>query len=224
MRNNKLRLLIEFIGLDYKKEIIKLIALFLLGVAIGVGIFFLTKQFVFLVVGLGISIIFDYLLFNSYLAKRDQFNKERDEEFINVINYFQTFITNKNNVYQSFSKLMDYSSEWMQEKIQRLLNDIDIDKSVKPFVDFADNFSFSIAKNIMLSIYQMIDEGEDNLHLSQFETLFNQLNQTHQEELKDRKRKSLQTMTSFPMVGAALITVILSISIIAIMGEMINVI
>lgn len=224
MRNNKLRTLIEFLGLDYKKEILKYIGLFFFGIVIGLGIFFLTKQFVFLLVGLGISLVLDYLLLNSHLSKKEQINKERDEEFINVINYFQTFITNRNNVYQSFLKLMEYSSEWMQEKIQRLLNDIDIDKSVKPFVDFADNFSFSIAKNIMLSIYQMIDEGEDNLHLSQFETLFNQLNQSHQEELKDRKRKSLQTMTTFPMVGAAIITVILSIYIIAIMGEMINVI
>ena len=222
MRNNKLRELIEFIGLDYKKELVKYILFSTIGIASGIAAYFFTQQLTFLLVGIGVSIALDYILFNNHISLKQRIKKERDEEFINVINYFQTFITNRNNVYQSFSKLMEYSSEWMQEKIQRMLNDIDIDKSVKPFVDFANWFEISVAKNIMLSIYQMIDEGEDNSHLSQFETLFNQLNQSHQDDLKESKKKSLQSITYFPMIGAALITIVLSISIIGIMGEMIN--
>lgn len=223
MKNNKLKSLIEFIGLDYKKECIKYALLFIIGILLGTAFYIFLKNIFLLFLGLGISLFLCYALLNKHLGMKTKLKKERDEEFINLINYFQTFIKNRNNVYQSFNKLLEYSSDWMQEKITRFLHDVDLDKSVKPFIDFASNFKLIIAKNIMLSIYQMVDEGEDNLHLSQFDSLLMQLDQSHQEQLKEDKKKSLQMLTSSPMIGAVLITIILSISIIRVMGDMINV-
>lgn len=224
MKENKLKDLIEFVGLDYRKEILKMAAVLLVSIICGVALFIFLKQIMLLVIMVIIGLLFVYLMISNYSSRKMHILKERDDELISIINYFRTFINNHNNVYQSFKKLLLYSSDWMKDKLERFISDIDIDKSVKPFIDFANNFEFGIAKNLMLSIYQMVDEGEDNLHLMQFDSLFISLSETHMEELRNKKDKSLSSMTAFPMVATVGITILLSFSIISVVGDLINVI
>lgn len=223
MKENKLKELIEFIGLDYKKEMIKLICILGISLIGGVALFIFLKQILFLIVAVILGAVCDYLLISNYSTKKMKIIKDRDDELISVINYFRTFVSNHNNVYQSFKKLLAYSSDWMKEKLERFIDDIDLDKSVKPFIDFANNFEFGIAKNLMLSIYQMVDEGEDNLHIMQFDSLFATLAENHMDELRTKKEKSLNSMQAFPMIATVGITILLSFSIISVVGDLINV-
>lgn len=220
----KLKNRIEFIGLEVKTEIIKMVIFFIIPVIFAVILYFFTKSWLFLLFGISLSFIILYLFLSSYKSKEENILKSRDFEFINVINYFQTFIANGNNVYQSFKKLINYSSDWMKETIQNFLSDVDADKSVKPFIDFAKNFRINFSENIMLSIFQMVDTGETNKQLIHFESLLKDVTRKSKEELKDKKNKTMGMYASFPVVGAAYITILLSISIISVMGELINVI
>ena len=76
----------------------------------------------------------------------------------------------------------------------------------------------------MLSIYQMVDNGENTNQLSEFELLFTNTRMKFQEDLIDSKKKSLETLNSFPLIGAGAITITLSLAIISIIGEYVNVI
>ena len=148
---------------------------------------------------------------------------DRESEFINVISYFQFFINNSYNVYQAFQALIPYTSPWMEEQIRTLILEIDNDKSVKPYVNFANKFTTKVTSNVMLSIYQMVDEGENSIHMLQFDALFQQLSKSHQRELIDSKEKNMGSISSLPLIGAGAITVLLTFGIISMMGEMINV-
>ena len=159
--------------------------------------------------------------FTSLLSK---IKKERFDEFIVIISYFQTYIFNRNNVYQSFRKVTEFASPWMKNALERLLIEIDNDKTVQPFVNFALLFEEKIVYNIMLSIFQMVDQGESGDNLQQFVILFNQISQNHHEELKKNKEKSFDIINVFPMIAAAMITVVLSLVLISVMGELVNVI
>ena len=75
----------------------------------------------------------------------------------------------------------------------------------------------------MLSIYQMIDEGETGAHMMQFSILFDQLSHSQHKARLDRKDKSLGGLSTFPLIGAGLITLLITFGIITIMGDMINV-
>ena len=111
----------------------------------------------------------------------------------------------------------------MEEQIQSLILEIDNDKSVKPFINFANKFKNNVAGNVMMSIYQMVDEGENGLHMYQFNSLFQQLSKSQQIELIDSKERSMGAISSYPLIGAGAITVLLTFGIISVMGEMINV-
>ena len=215
--------LLLFISANKTKEIIKIASanVLIIGGATALTIFL--KQVMIAFVGIIALVIVNYLIFNSYLDKKKAILDEREHEFIAIISYFQFFITNSYNVYQAFQSLIAYASPWMEEQIQSLILEIDSDKSVKPFINFANKFKNNVAGNVMMSIYQMVDEGENGLHMYQFNSLFQQLSKSQQIELIDSKERSMGSISSYPLIGAGAITVLLTFGIISVMGEMINV-
>ena len=216
--------LIEFVGLSYKKEMIKLIIINVAIIVATVVAYIFMKQTLFLMLGLAVLVIGNYLLINNYSNKKRRILINRENEFIVMIGYYQIFISNSYNVYQALQSLLPYASTWMEEQLQTLLSEIDVDKSVKPYINFANKFTNKVTSNVMLSIYQMIDEGESSVHMLQFTALFQQLSKNHQKELIDEKDRSLNSISTFPLIGAGAITVLLTFGIISIMGEMMNVI
>lgn len=223
MRKNRLRELIEFVGLDYKKETTKLLIFNLLIVSAVTGLYFYLQDIYVVLIGLLFWLAYNYLIYSSYTSRKRKILVNRDNEFISMINIFQTFVVNNNNVYQSFNKLADYSSEWMKGEIEEFLLKIDDDKSVRPFVEFATHFGLKIAHNIMLSIYQMVDIGENKNQINQFTVLFNQIKEQQKKNQEDSVERSLSITTFFPIIGAALITLSLSFCIITVMGDSMNV-
>jgi len=172
---------------------------------------------------LGLAFL-DYFLLTRYNDKKQVILKQRENELVAVISYFEVYIQNNNNVYQSFAQLIPYCSPWMKDKIETLLAEIDIDKSIQPFINFANNFQQLSSHSLMLSIYQMVDQGENSNQFLQFNVIFDELARNRNKEQIEQKEKSLTNMSTFPLIGAGLITINLTISILSILGDLINVI
>lgn len=222
MKNN-LRDKIEYCGLNYRTELIKFVCLNVLFLGVAAAIYFLKFDFKYVIFLFLFQLVLDYLLLSNYSDKVKKLDNERDDEFVTVLSYFEIFINNKNNVYQSFNKIIPYCSEWMKDVISNFLKDIDKDKTVQPFVNFAKNFKVKIATNIMLSIFTMVDQGESYEQMTQFQLIFEQLYKTKQIENLEKKKRSLSSLASLPLVGAAGITILLTISVISVIGELMNV-
>lgn len=220
---NKLKETIEFVGLSYKKEITKvalLNALLLMAIA---ALYIFTKNLmIILLVFAGLAIV-DYFLLSQYSSKKKSILKERENELIALISYFDVYIRNNNNVYQSFRLLIPYCSLWMKKIIENLLDEIDKDKSVQPFINFTHNFDSLSTQSLMLSIYQMIDQGESSDQLTHFNVVFDEISRNRNNEMIEQKKQSLSSMSTFPLIGAGLITISLTISILTILGDLVNV-
>ena len=215
--------LLDFISANKVKEYVLIAVINVAIIASAVILTIFLKQIMIAFVGLIALAISNYLIINSYIEKKKAILDEREHEFIAIISYFQFFITNSYNVYQGFQSLIAYASPWMEEQIQSLIIEIDNDKSVKPFINFANKFKNNVASNVMMSIYQMVDEGENGLHMYQFNSLFQELSKSQQMDLIDAKERSMGSISSFPLIGAGAITVLLTFGIISVMGDMINV-
>ena len=223
MKKNSLKETIEFVGLSYKKEMLKifLINIVLLGGAF--CIYHFLSNLIFTIIVLVSVLVVDYLLFSRFKDKKRLMLKSRENELIAIISYFEVYIQNKNNVYQSFNLLLPYCSEWMKDKLEILLQEIDKDKTVQPFVNFAKNFKQLASHSLMLSIYQMVDQGENSNQLKQFNVIFDELAKNRSHELMEQKERALANMSTFPLIGAGLITITLTISILTILGDLMNV-
>ena len=224
MTKNKLKDTIEFIGFSYKKEMTKLALINVLLLMTALLLFVFTRNLISLIVVIALDLMLTYFLLSRYNDKKKILLKRRENELISLISYFDVYIRNNNNVYQSFNLLIPYCSNWMKEKIEDFLAEIDKDKSVQPFVDFANNFTSISINGLMLAIYQMVDEGESSEQLTHFNLIFNEISKSRNNEMIEHKNKSLSNMSVFPLAGAGLITVSLTISILTILGDLVNVI
>ena len=224
MMKNNLKETIEFVGLSYTKEMLKIVLLNILILGCSFLIYLLLNNLIFTIFILISLITADYFLLSRYNDKKKVLLKNRENELIAIISYFEVYVQNKNNVYQSFNMLIPYCSPWMKDKIEVLLKEIDEDKSVQPFVNFANNFQQLSTHSLMLSIYQMVDQGENTHQLKQFDVIFTELARNRNREMMDQKSNSLANMSTFPLVGAGLITITLTMSILSILGDLINVV
>lgn len=214
---------LTLLGLSYQKEVAILLInpmIFAIG---GFAIYFFFKE---IIAGVGIAIaglVLDYLYFSRYSKLEKEMEREHINEFISLMSYFEAFISNGNNVYNSFKMLIPYSSPYMDDVINSLLIQIDMDKSVGPYITFASKFNSHVIESLMLSIYQMIDSGESTNQFTEFEFLFSNIKNSYSESLIEEKKKSLDSLNSFPLIGAGFLTITLSICIVSLIGGYINV-
>ena len=224
MMKNNLKETIDFVGLSYKKELLKISfinAFVLIGVVL---IYLLLDNLIFaIMLFIGLCLL-DFYLLNRYNEKKQTILKNRENELVAIISYFEVYIQNNNNVYQSFAQLIPYCSDWMKENIETMLREIDNDKTVQPFINFAHNFQQLSSHSLMLSIYQMIDQGENSEQLLQFNIIFDELSKNRNKEMVNQQDRALSNMSTFPLIGAGLITVTLTISILTILGDLIYVV
>ena len=208
------------LGLNYNLEIMLVMGITasFLGGALAIY-FFLQEIYIALgVAAIGGVIVFYYISRYSSLEKRRE--KEHTDELISLLSYFEIFISNGNNVYTSFKLLLPYCSVFMEDAINLFLNQVDVDKSVGPYINFASKFSNHTIESLMLSIYQMVDSGENISQFSEFDLLFSNIRNKFQDDLLEEKKRSLDSLNSFPLFGAGAITITLSMSIISIIGEL----
>lgn len=215
---------LNYLGLSFKREIIILITinLLLIGVLVLLINFNVTNFMIFMY---SILIPFiNYFYLSRYKDLVRKMEEKHNTEFISLLSYFEIFISNHNNVYRSFEMLIPYSSDWMNEKLEKMLQEIDLDKSVNPYVRFAKNFSYLVIENVMVSIYQMTEQGENDYSLMQFDHVFSSLNDALMTNKIAVHEKNIDTLNAFPLISAGLITLILTLSIISILGDLTNVI
>ena len=224
MKKNKLKETIEFVGLSYKKELTIVLVVNIVFFAGAILIYIFLKNIIYSVFVLVAIAVLDYFMFSRYNDKKKTILKNRENELVSIISYFDVYIRNNKNVYQSFNQLIPYCSNWMKEKVEDLLKEIDEDKSVQPYVNFANNFQNLSMHSLMISIYQMVDQGESAEQLTHFNVIFEEISRVRQQEMINQKDKALSGMSTFPLIGAGMITIALTISILTILGDLINVI
>ena len=215
---------ITALGLSYSKEMGLLFAIIMaVLIAAAVSIILLKEYYIALIV-VAIGIIAVYVYLSRYSSMEAKQQRENVDQLFSLLSYFEIFISNGHNVYSSFQMLLPYADTFLQDAISTLLIAIDSDKTVGPYINFAAKFNDRIVESLMLSIYQMVDNGESDAELSEFDILFSNIKEKHKEEMIDRKRKSLDMFNSLPLIGAGAVTIVLSLSIISIIGDYINVI
>ena len=215
---------INALGLSYQKEMMFLILLIVIVIALAFITYIFFKQIYFplFIVGGGVIAVYFYLSRYSSLERKQE--KEHVDQLISLLSYFEIFISNGNNVYTSFKMLIPYAEIFIQDAINAMLMQIDVDKTIGPYINFASKFNNRTIESLMLSIYQMVDNGENTIELSEFNLLFNNIKEKHFDEMIDSHKKSLDLFNSFPLIGAGAITIVLSLCIVSIIGDYVNVI
>ena len=220
MKKLKEKMLI--LGLNPKRELLIVLIADLVLILAGVLTFIFLKQLLYLASCLGVAFIFDLLFLTRYSKQISNKNTENLQEFAVLFGYFRIYIHNGFSVYSALKELLNFANESLKKDLEELISEIDSDKSVQPFVKFGKKFNEIIVEEMMISIYQMIDDGENSNYLSQFELIFDKFSDLLYEKYLRDKNSKLGTLSNAPLLGASFLVVILTIGVISILGEVIN--
>lgn len=217
----KIEIRIKNLGLDYKKEFIKFIIACVFDLILFFTISFILKSFVYILLSLlGLLLIIVYFM-KKYSDMELQNKKNLILDFIEYFGFFRIYIFNKESVYKSLSSTVDLASKNLKPYIENLLSDINNDKTIKPYMDFANIFHDKLIEEIMISIYEMVENGTDSNYLNQFTTLFEDYKNRVTKEVLYKRISKYDLFINSSLVGSGLIMIILVFGIINLVGEII---
>ena len=220
MKKLKEKMLI--LGLNPKQEFLVVLVTDLVLIGAAISLFLILKQAIYLGTCLGVAFIFDLMFLSRYSKRINEKNSKNLQEFAIIFGYFRIFIHNGYSVYSALKELLYFANPSLKKMLEELVSDIDGDKTVQPFVKFAKQFNEIIVEEMMISIYQMVDDGESSDYLSQFELIFDKFSDLLYEKNLRNKNSKLSTICSSALIGSSFLMIILTIGIISIIGEIIN--
>lgn len=205
-------------GLNFRFEMTLLFIQVALTLALEGVIYFFYGLSFFLVVPF---LLLMGLLLYSYMKLDKNKRKMQEEdvnEFIRIFTFFSIYIEDGYNVYQSLKEVKEFASTRVKEKLEKLLSEIEEDKSVAPYINFASYFTLSKIKEVMIAIFEMVDEGSGGAYIAQFKYIFSKLRDNEYENSKARKLERLSALSFLPLLGSGLTMVMLALCLVTIMG------
>lgn len=210
------------LGLNPKQELTIVFCVDIFLLIISALIYFFVKEILVIAIGGGLLLIFDLIFLTRYSRQLMAKNSENLQEFATIFGYFRIFLHNGYSVYSALKEIKNFASENLKKSLEKLIDSIDRDKSVQPFVDFARQFNEIIIEEMMISIYQLIDDGETSDYLNQFELIFDKFSDLLYQKYLRTKDSRLGLLSSAPLIGSCFLIIVLTLGIITIIGDLVN--
>ena len=219
---NKLKERLIALNISFSKEIVRYVAIVVVLLTGFVVAALLTKTYYLFIVMAMIIIAFSYLYFSRYKSMEKRQRQDNLMEFVNLFTFFKMYLKNGFGVYSSLKEMANFANPSLREMLEKLLSQIDEDKSITPFINFAHNFNELIVEEMMISIYQMIDDGSDSNYLIQFELIFDKLSDLLYSGQLKNKDKGLANIATSSLIGSAYLIITITMGVVTLLGDMIN--
>ena len=105
-----------------------------------------------------------------------------------------------NNIYNALLKMRNYSDEPIKKYLEQLIKEIDNDKTVKPFTNFANNMEFIEAYQVMTMLYTFSEHSMNRKHLVSLENMISQLYENEIDEYIEQKKRLLWLYPNFTIM------------------------
>lgn len=215
----KLKEKINFLNKNYKTEITRLLITDFLICVSFIFLIIYSKNLLILVYFFGILVVFNFFYLTRYQRIINKNNANLINDFINTFSYFRIYISNNMNAYNAFKEVSKYSSPFIKTKLLVLLDEIDEDKSLKPYMNFAKNFNNKKVEEVMIAIYEMVNEGNSENYLNQFTSVFTSFKARVEKTNQEKRFSKFSLINAMSMGGMMLIMILIMLSIVNMVGE-----
>lgn len=191
---------------------------FILPLLIGLALFVITRQLIFL----GICAIAPLALLGYQqliVNKHESVLMKRNKAFVTSFNYLRLYLANHQNVYQALKSVERLGIVEINEPLQQLITAIDDDKTVAPFINYAHHFTHPLTEEVMMAVFQLVDNGMAGNFLYQFNYLFNRMNAETDKAAINKLNRNFEQLTMFPLLGAGVLVLGLAFGVMMMIGR-----
>jgi hypothetical protein len=169
---------------------------------------------------IGITILI--LFIGLFIAKYEYWNLKSSFKqkastsqlaFISFFGYILVFLENNFNLYQAIKTSLTYIDLSIKDHVETLIKEIDDDKTVQPYMNFAIKFGSQIVEQICLMLYQLEQNGYNAALLDKFSPLLERLRAQTTDEYIQNQSTSLDIFGIFPLISTVVITIALVLGI-----------
>lgn len=140
-------------------------------------------------------------------------------EFIENFSYLRIYLSNNETVYQALNSIKENASFEIKSMLNKLINEIDSDKTITPFLNFSKNFDNKVVEEVVISLYEVTNEGGGNIYINQFIKIFEDFKKIKEESNKTKRYKSFNIFTIFSLLASGYLMILLVFSVMNLMGE-----
>ena len=213
---------IESLNLDFNKEMMKIASINLVLIVATIALSIFNFNIIAISLLIGAIFIFNYLFLSRYSKIEKERKIKLDESFIEVFSFLRIYLSNKETVYQSLNQVKAFADPTLEEKLNTLINQIDEDKSIKPYIEFASIFHDKVIEEVMIALYEITNSGSSDMYLNQFNKIFEELKTRIENDKSYKRVKFFENLNIFSVVGSGIIMITLSLCVISLLGGMIN--
>lgn len=185
-----LSILLGWLGINYKKamknRIKNSLIVFVLVLLVGI----LLKN-IYIILS-SIFIALGYYKFQYYSTKKKRKNliSLKKRMFPSLVKKL-LILLRTNNIYVSLTKLLEFTDEPIKKHLIQLIDEIDSDKSERPFINFANNMEFIEAYQVMIMLYTFSEKTKSKRHLSNLENMIVQLYNNELDDVMESKKRMM---------------------------------
>ena len=220
---NKLKQRMINLELSIKKEFLISLLISVILIAAGVFGFLYFSSYIIAVAAILLVLVFNLLYFGRYSKMEREQADQAKADFVSLFTFFKIYLHNGYSVYTALKEIQSFADKQLAMYLSELIREIDQDKTITPFIRFGRKFNDLVIEEMMISIYQMIDDGSNPSHLSQFDLIFAKICDLAYEKELNKKRNGLASMSTFPLIGSGVLIIMVTFGIITLMEEMVNV-
>ena len=210
--------LFVMVGLNPKKEWLIFSFSILIFLALGVTLSILMSNFYLLIPTFILALIYGYV----FLDRPKSILKAKKEnlrmEFVKLFSFLRVFLSNGHSVYSALSETRSYARGDSLDLFDKLIEGIDINKTIEPYLEFADAFDSIEIKQAMIATYELsLDGGKERF--AHFDSVFQRISEEKRDEAFYLFKNKLANMNFFPLIGSAFSMGLVTIAVVTLMGN-----
>ena len=146
---------------------------------------------------------------------------EKQKYFIDAYRLIKVLLMQSISPYQSLQTILPFVHPNLAQEVHTLLLSIDQDKSIFPYLQFANRFHSLMIEQLMFALYQLENQGGGSQQLQQFQYLFDQADQQHYQGQLLQFHEQMQNANGYVMAATGLIAFSLLVGVIQLIAGMI---
>ncbi len=215
---NEYRFLCERLRKDYKKDFSFNFSLLIMMIVIGVVLMFVVSYLLGVLI-IGFGFVFFYMHISALRSMSKQLTNSKEIAFNGFYRYVITLLKNNHILYSALQASLEYVDEVLIDDVNILINDMENDPSLEPFMRFSSNFDDDTIKQMIILLYKTQEVGIINDVLDSINECMVHLQDTSIKNYINKEEKKIERFYMMPIILSAAVMIIISFYVFSLIGQ-----
>ena len=204
--------------INFKKDfsfVLTIVMLFMLG---GMAVILMYDKIIGLMLSV-VGIMYFVAHYNSLKSRLKQLTYAKEIAFNGFYRYVITLLKNNHILYSALKASTEYVDEVLVDDVNELINEIEIDTTLQPFLNFMNNFDDENIKQMIILLYKTQEVGAVGGVLDSINECMVNLQDTSIKNYIKKEESKIEKYYMIPIMLSAIVMVLVSFYVFSLIGE-----